>query len=157
VVRATGNADPAIRKEAFAELITAYWKPVYKYIRLKWHLSNDDAKDLTQGFFARSFEKDFFAQFDPARARFRTFLRTCLDGFIASDVRDRSRLKRGGDRQLLSLDFDTADEELRHYTVPAKMDLEAFFHQEWVRSLFSQALDDLRQQCEASGKGMPFV
>jgi RNA polymerase sigma factor (sigma-70 family) len=157
IVRAAGDTDPAVRKQAFAELIASYWKPVYKYIRIKWHLSNEDAKDLTQGFFARSFEKDFFARFDPGQARFRTFLRTCLDGFVASDVRDRSRLKRGGAHQLLSLDFHSADEELKHYAVPAKMDLDDFFHQEWVRGLFSQALDELRRQCQASGKQMHFA
>ena len=55
-------------------LVTACWKPVFKYVRLKWHATPDDAADLTQGFFLRALEKDFFAGFDPARARFRTYL-----------------------------------------------------------------------------------
>ena len=157
VVRATGDADPTIRKQAFSELVSAYWKPVYKYIRIKWSLSNEDAKDLTQGFFARAYEKDFFAPFDPRQARFRTFLRTCVDGFVAKAARAGSRIKRGGDQQLLSLDFQGADEELRRRTPPAKMDLEEFFRQEWVRGLFGLALDDLRRHCAAEGKEVHFA
>jgi RNA polymerase sigma factor (sigma-70 family) len=157
VVRASGAADPQIRKEAFAELVSAYWKPVYKYIRIKWNLANEDAKDLTQGFFARAYEKEFFARFDPSQARFRTFLRTCVDGFVANAARDGARLKRGGGEQLLSFDFQGADEELRQHAVPAKMDLDEFFHQEWVRGLFGLALDDLRKHCVASGKETHFA
>ena len=84
LVRATASPDPAARRQAFEDLIAAYWKPVYKYLRVRWSLHNEDAKDLTQAFFARALEKDFFDRFDPARARFRTFLRTCVDGFAAN-------------------------------------------------------------------------
>ncbi len=157
IVRATGATDPSVRQRAFADLISTYWKPVYKYIRVKWSHSNEDAKDLTQGFFARAYEKDFFASFDPAQARFRTFLRTCVDAFVAKAARDGSRLKRGGDQRLLSLDFAGADEELRRYSPAARMDLEDFFRQEWVRGLFGLALDDLRQHCVVAGKETHFA
>ena len=83
LVRATASPDLTVRRQAQDSLIAAYWKPVYKYLRVRWRLANEDAKDLTQAFFARALEKDFFDRFDPARARFRTFLRTCVDGFAA--------------------------------------------------------------------------
>ena len=75
--------------------------------------SPDDAADLTQGFFLRAFEKDFFAGFDPSRARFRTYLRTCLDGFVANARKADARLKRGGGVTLIPIDFDEAERELR--------------------------------------------
>lgn len=156
VVRAAGNPDPAIRKQAFADLVSAYWKPVYKYIRIKWSLTNEDAKDFTQAFFARAFEKDFFTPFDPSRARFRTFLRTCIDGFVANAVRHSSRLKRGGGSEILPLDFNAADAELRVQALAGRTDLDDFFRQEWVRSLFCGALDDLKQQCATAGKNAHF-
>jgi len=156
VVRAVGNPDPAIRRQAFADLVSAYWKPVYKYIRVKWSTTNDDAKDFTQAFFAHALEKDIFAPFDPARARFRTFLRSCVDGFVANAIRDSSRLKRGGGSEVLPLDFDAADAELRVQALAGRTDLDDFFRQEWVRSLFCGALDDLKQQCATAGKKMHF-
>src|SRR5260370_18461400 len=102
------------RRAAFDALVGAYWKPVFKYVRLKWHASPEDAADLTQGFFTRAFEKDFFAGFDSSRARFRTFLRTCLDGFVANARKADARLKRGGGVTLISIDFGEAARELRH-------------------------------------------
>src|SRR5882724_717304 len=107
------------RRSAFDSLVSAYWKPVFKYVRLKWHVSPEDAADLTQGFFLRAFEKEFFAGFDPARARFRTFLRTCLDGFVANARKAEGRLKRGGAVTLVPLDFDEAERELRHQAMKA--------------------------------------
>ena len=53
VVLATASPDPAVRSQAFTAIIEAYWKPVYKYIRLRWGKDNEEAKDLTQEFFAR--------------------------------------------------------------------------------------------------------
>ena len=79
MVAAIRSGQPEIRRSAFDTLVVAYWKPVFKYLRLKWHAPEEDAADLTQAFFLRAFEKAFFDGFDPQRARFRTYLRTCLD------------------------------------------------------------------------------
>src|SRR3954469_15729236 len=112
MVAAMRSARPGDRRTAFDALVTAYWKPVFKYVRLKWHASPEDAADLTQGFFLRAFEKDFFAAFDPAKAKFRTYLRMCLDGFAANARKADARLKRGGGVTLVSIDFDEAEREL---------------------------------------------
>src|SRR5262245_42905206 len=93
VVSALAQGNDRERHAAFGALAALYWKAVYKYARLKWHAAPDEAEDLTQGFFARALEKEFFAAYDPGRARFRTFLRTCLDGFIANTRAAGSRLK----------------------------------------------------------------
>jgi len=152
IVAGAGSPDPELRARAFGTLVTAYWKPVYKYARIRWRLSNEDAKDLTQAFFARALEKHFFAAFDPARARFRTFLRTCLDRFAANAHRHRSRIKRGGDTAPVPLDFESAEGELREHPVAAEGDLEEMFEREWARGLFSRALEDLRARCAKAGR-----
>src|SRR5579859_2762984 len=82
-VAAVGSGDPAERARGFDALVRAYWKPVYAHLRLRWRHGPDDARDLTQGFFARAFEKGFFADYDPSKALFRTFVKTCLDRFAA--------------------------------------------------------------------------
>src|SRR5690349_14770603 len=103
LVAELASSRPDVRRAAYDGLVNAYWKPVFKYVRLKWHADPDESADLVQGFFLRAYEKDFFADFDPAKARFRTFLRLCLDGFVANERKAARRLKRGGNRDLVSL------------------------------------------------------
>jgi RNA polymerase sigma factor (sigma-70 family) len=145
------------RRSAFDTLVTAYWKPVFKYLRLKWHAPPEDAADLTQGFFLRAFEKDFFAGFDPSRARFRTYLRTCLDGFVANARKADARLKRGGGVTLIPIDVGEAERELAYQAGNLVEDFDAYFHREWLRSLFAGAANRLRAACEARGRAVRFA
>ena len=110
------SEDAALRALAFEKVVEAYWKPAYKYVRLKWKLSNEDAKDLIQGFFTRALDKGFFHEYDSAKASFRTYLRTCLDRFAANERRSGQRLKRGGGVTVVSLDFEGAERELASST-----------------------------------------
>jgi len=156
LIVAARSPEAEERQRALDLLIAAYWKPVYKYIRLRWNKDSDQAKDLTQDFFTRLLEKDFLESFDPARARLRTFLRVCVDRFLANQEKAAQRLKRGGDMQLLSLDFESAEGELQHIDVPDPDKMEDFFAREWIRSVFTLALDRLRHECEVNGKQTHF-
>ena len=161
-VLAARSDDPGERSRALDLLIAAYWKPVYKYIRVRWSKPCEDAQDLTQDFFTRVIEKGFLDRYDPAKARLRTFLRICVDGMVANETKAAGRLKRGGDAVRLSLDFDSAETELgragaaplREIASPDSM--EEFFEKEWVRSLFSLAVETLRKECEQRGKQIHF-
>jgi RNA polymerase sigma factor (sigma-70 family) len=151
IVAAMRSESDDVRRSAFDTLVAAYWKPIFKYVRLKWGASPDDAADLTQAFFLRALEKDFFATFDPAKARFRTFLRTCLDGFVANARKAERRQKRGGDVRFVPLDFEGAERELGRHATNAVDDFDEHFRREWLRGVFASALDRLRAQCLASG------
>jgi RNA polymerase sigma factor (sigma-70 family) len=144
------------RQRALEILVAAYWKPVYKYIRLRWNKDNEQAQDLTQEFFCHLLEKDFLGRYDPQRARLRTFLRVCVDHLIANQEKAARRLKRGGEVQFLALDFESAEGELQHIEVPAPGSMKDFFEHEWVRSVFSLSLERFRQECERRGKVMHF-
>ncbi|HEX9940889.1 MAG TPA: sigma-70 family RNA polymerase sigma factor, partial [Thermoanaerobaculia bacterium] len=156
VLLAAHDADPEVRRQAWEALVASYWKPVYKVLRARWRMEREDAEDLTQEFFAAALAKGTFERYDPAKARFRTYLRTCLDGFAANERKAARRLKRGGGRAPLSLDFEGAEEELRRYGAGEGLDVEEYFHREWVRSLFGLAVEDLRRWCAASGKEAHF-
>ena len=149
---AASSANNEERMRAFEVLIAAYWMPVYKYVRIKWNKSTDDARDLTQGFFLEAMEKNFFGRYDASKARFRTFLRTCLDGFVANENKAASRLKRGGDATILSLDFDGAEEQLKIGSPPAASAIDDYFEKEWARSVFGLALESFRVRMVESGK-----
>jgi RNA polymerase sigma factor (sigma-70 family) len=152
MVEAARSPDPERRRAAFERVVQAYWKPVYVYLRLRWRASAEDAKDLTQGFFARALEKRFFDAYDPARGRFRTFLRTCLDGYAANEQAAERRLKRGGGVAMLSLDFATAERDLPPLSLAAAEDADAVFHREWVRAVCAEAVAGVRRRCRESGR-----
>ena len=147
--------DETIRRRAFDTILNSYWKPVYKYVRLKWQATNEDAKDLTQGFFANAFEKHHFASYDATKASFQTFLRTCLDGFVANEHKAGKRLKRGGDMDHYQLDFAAAEDELAAHA-SSTLTPEEHFHREWMRSTFTAAVEAFRQRCIATDRMVHF-
>lgn len=156
VVARTRSADAETRRLAYAAIIEAYWKPVYKYLRLKWHLDADAAADVTQEFFTNTLEKDVLGRFDPARARFRTYLRLCVDGFAANVRKAEGRLKRGGG-VTAPLDFASAEGEIVRHELAVPADVDELFYQEWVRALFQHAVRDLRSWAEETGHSQMFA
>lgn len=159
IVRAIADPRAGTRTAAFDAIVRGYWRPVYAYIRLRWRREAEDARDLTQAFFTRALEKEYLARYDPLKARFRTFLRTCLDAFLANAAQHEARLKRGGGRLIERLDFDAEDEGLSHRfaSVDADTDPEACFRREWVRGLFTDAVGALRARCDARGHALAFT
>ena len=135
-------AVAGLPSEVLDRVVALYWKPVYRFIRLKFRKDNEDAKDLTQSFFAAALERDFLARFDPARASFRTYLRMAVERFAASQYAAANRQKRGGDVR-----FEPLGEQAATTESP-----EQAFEREWQRQLFSLALDDLRAHCDGCGK-----
>lgn len=147
---------PEVRRGAFDTLVEGYWKAVYKYVRLQWRTAPEEAADLTQGFFLVAYEKRYFAGFDPGKARFRTFLRVCLDRFVGRVRQERARLKRGGGVEFVAFDFDGAEREVAD-PAAAVEDVEAFFHREWMRTLFALAVARLRARCGELGRPARFA
>ncbi len=151
------SSDRATRQRAFDAVVSCYWKPVYKYLRLRWSRHAEDAEDLTQSFFAGTIDSDFFDRYDASRGRFRTYLRVCVDGFAANTHKWATRQKRGGDALHVPLDFTTAEGELHELPVAGSLDPETLFRDEWVRRMFELALDDLRARCTASDRDVAFA
>ena len=152
VIEAVRSIDAEERERALEALCSAYWKPVYKYIRLRWNRPLEEAQDLTQGFFVEVLERELLEKFDPKKSRLRTYLRVCVDSFVSNEQKAERRQKRGGSIPHVALDFAAAEEELGGAAmdpaaIPSPESLEEFFEKEWVRSLFSLAVEDLRQFC----------
>jgi RNA polymerase sigma factor (sigma-70 family) len=156
VVERTRSSDADVRRVALDTIIDAYWKPVYKYLRMKWSLPPDEAADLTQEFFTSALEKDVVEKYDPARARFRTYLRMCLDGFASNARKAERRLKRGGGVTLVPLDFETAEGEMATREPAVNADVDELFYREWVRALLERSVADLERAATASGRGVMF-
>lgn len=155
-IGALRSPDDATRAGAYEAVLACYWKPTYKLIRLKWSVSPEAAEDLTQGFFATAFEKRFFEQYDPSIARFHTFLRTCLERYLMNQLKYERRLKRSGDKNALSLDFEGAEQEFSKYQVSQDISQDDFLYREWVRSLLGMAVEALQQECQKRGRKVHF-
>lgn len=152
-----GDPDETTRTEAVSLLVAAYWRPIYTYLRLRWRLEPADAEDLTQSFLAAAWEQGFLAAHDAARARFRTFLRVCVDRHVQKHKTAAGALKRGGGARLLSLDFAGAEDDLGARAPIYPVDTEALFQREFVRQLFTDAVTQLRAELQTRGRAIVFA
>ncbi len=151
VVLAAGHGSVPAAQEALERLCHAYWYPLYAYVRRQGH-APEDAQDLTQDFFARLLEKQYFRLADPARGRFRTFLLTALKHFLANDWKKAHRQKRGSGQPLTSLDAGTAEQ--RFATEPVEeANPETIYERRWAATLLEKVLESLRREWTAADKG----
>ncbi len=153
----TRSQDAGVRERAFGRLVQGYWKPIYKHLRIKWRLSNEQAKDSTQAFFAHVLEKGVFAKYEPGKAAFRTYVRMCLDAFVSNELKAGRRQKRGGGRAVLSLEFDAAEDELIRYGPQPATDPAALYEKEWIRTIFSAAVERTQARMTTEDKTVHFA
>lgn len=150
IVAAAGRKESPEAHAALAVLCQTYWYPLYAYARRR--LANaDDARELTQEFFARLLEKDYLQAADSRRGKFRSFLLTAFQHFLAKEHARATAQKRGGGRRALPLEFQ--DGEHRYLHEPADPTTpETLYERRWALTLLEQALGRLRQEFTASGK-----
>jgi RNA polymerase sigma-70 factor (ECF subfamily) len=137
---------PGSYREAIERLCTRYWKPVYRYIRLAWAKSNEDAKDLAQAFFTWILEDEVLRKYAPERGGFRRYLKVVLKGFLGHQEEARQRLKRGGGVKIVALET-AVDEPV------AEPDPEKAFDQAWLNDVVRQSMDRVREAFASSGRG----
>ncbi len=147
---AAGRRSSPDARDALASLCEVYWYPLYAYIRRKGH-SPADAQDLTQEFFAWLLEKNLAGKADPTRGRFRSFLLTSLDHFLAKYWRRAGTRKRGGGHAVVSLDL--AAGENRYTLEPAhELTAEMIYRRRWALTLLEKTLASLRDEFVTRGK-----
>jgi DNA-directed RNA polymerase specialized sigma24 family protein len=142
------------RDDALARLCSLYWYPVFAFVRRQGH-SADAAQDLTQGFFTRLIEKEDLGSADRSRGRFRSFLLSACQHFLAN-VRDHDRaVKRGGGRLAVSIDLPAAESRyeraLAHAETPERL-----YERQWCLTLLAGVLEQLREEYVAAGRGHLF-
>jgi RNA polymerase sigma-70 factor (ECF subfamily) len=155
VVLTAGRSDTMRAQDALAKLCQAYWFPLYAYVRRRGH-SVEDAQDLTQEFFARVLEHQWIARADQAKGRFRTFLLTALERFLANEWDKARALKRGGGHPCVPLQLDTA--ETRYGVEPThdRTPEQAFEHR-WALTLLEEVVKQLEAEFHAEGRAAVFA
>ena len=149
-VLAAGRNDTTRARMALAQLCETYWYPLYVYVRRRGH-SLHDAQDLTQEFFARLLEHNWLARADHAKGRFRTFLLTAMERFLANEWDKVRAQKRGGGQQFVPVQFEAA--ETRYGVEPADdRTPEQAFERRWALTLLDSVLQQLEAEFCAQGK-----
>jgi RNA polymerase sigma factor (sigma-70 family) len=150
VIMIAAQDDTGAGKAALAKLCQQYWYPLYAFARRRGY-SPHDAQDLTQGFFLQILENRTFARADQLKGKFRSFLLACFQNYLLVEVQRARSLKRGGDREFVFLDLETA--ESRFKLEPAdQLTAERIFDARWAVTLLGEAMTRLRQQYETHGK-----
>lgn len=150
LVAAAGDSADDQAGAALAQLCEQYWYPIYAFVRRRGR-SPDDARDLTQEFFAVLLDKGYLADADPERGRFRAFLLTAVARFISKERDKAQAQKRGGNLRRLSLDFQEG--ERRYLLEPAHdWTAEKIFLRRWAITLLEHTLHVLRQEHAEAGK-----
>ncbi len=148
------DASRTRAQRALGELCQSYWYPLYTFVRSRRY-DAEEAKDLTQAFFTRVLETGGFATVDPERGRFRSYLLGAMKHFLANEWKRERAAKRGGGAAVL--DMDALDPEARYALAAAPAaDPDARFEREWAEAILAQALERLRAESEAKGRGPLF-
>ncbi|MCA8956050.1 MAG: sigma-70 family RNA polymerase sigma factor [Planctomycetes bacterium] len=153
-MRRAGGSDDAARG-ALEELCATYWPAVYALYRREG-LDPEAARDLTQGLLLDLLQREDFGRADPARGRFRSFLRGCARHYLANRREHEGALKRGGGRAIESLDIGT--EERIHAPEPVDaMDPDAIFERRWAIAVLDTALAAVQREETECGRGRLFA
>ncbi len=153
-VAQSGNASSPEVRAAIEALCSAYWYPLYAFIRRRGH-DPDAALDLVQGLFAHLVERDAFARADPRRGRFRTFLLAVCRNFLSDQGEQRQAQKRGGGLAIVSIDQSAA--EGRYRVEPADtLTPDRLFERAWALALLERVLGQLRHEYTVAGKAALF-
>lgn len=147
-----GSDDPGAALET---LCRHYWYPLYSFVRREGQ-SHHAAEDLTQAFLARLLVTGGIDRVRPERGRFRSFLLTALRNFTANEWHRTQAVKRGGGKEVLSLDFQEAETRFSVHPVDPSLTPEQAFDRTWALALIDQALATLQAEYAQTGRGPLF-
>ena len=149
-----GQEQSSGRAAALEKLCRAYWHPIYAFARRKGR-SDEDAKDLTQQFFARLLEHNDFAGLDARKGKFRTFLLTSFTHFLANEHDRATALKRGGGKIIFSLD-ELSSDPFNQFEPAGDCSPANLFDHRWALAVLERALNRLQSEMSAAGKAGQF-
>jgi RNA polymerase sigma factor (sigma-70 family) len=154
VVVPAGRTDTTRARDALAKLCQTYWFPLYTYVRRRGH-SPEDAQDLTQEFFARLLARNWVAAADQEKGRFRSFLLTAMERFLANEWDRQHAQKRGGFAPVVSMDQQSAESrcasDLSHTVQP-----DVLFERQWAMTLLQRTMNRLQEEYVTTGRAKLF-
>jgi DNA-directed RNA polymerase specialized sigma24 family protein len=148
VVLAAQAATPAA-KAALEKLCDTYWRPIYGFVR-RQGVKPEEAKDLTQGFFALLLERRDLEAVRKEKGRLRSYLLTSLKHFLTNERNRAMAIKRGEGRQLIPLD-DLRERERAGFEASETLTADQIYERRWALSVLDHVLTRLGEEYRASG------
>jgi RNA polymerase sigma-70 factor (ECF subfamily) len=153
LVKASAHDQNQTGREALAALCQTYWYPLYAFARRRGYAQHD-AQDLTQGFFLHLLEHRGLGRADPLKGKFRSFLLGSFQNLLADAAEMARCLKRGGNREIISL--DAQDAESRYVLEPADdLTAENIFEARWamtLQNIFAEIMKTLESASRSTGE-----
>ncbi len=153
VVLQAGAPGPQ-RDAAMEQFCRTYWYPLYAFVRRRGTTA-EDARDLVQDFFARTLANEWLTGVERRTTRFSTLLLTIFQRHLASEHRKATAEKRGGGRQLLSIDLAQAEQWFGAEPTTGETP-ERIYERRWALAVLDAALDRLRAECITAGRSRHF-
>ena len=154
IVTAAGDSDSPKHQEALNSLCQTYWFPLYAYLRRNGH-DAQEAADFTQAFFAQLLDKKYLRSVQPRPGKFRSFMLTALKHFVANQYKYEKAKKRGGGRNIFSLNYEQAED--RYALEPATdMSPEKLFERSWALTVLYRTMDRLEAEQIAKNRTQLF-
>jgi len=151
VLEAQGESPAA--QAALEQICRIYWRPIYSFIR-RQGTKPEEAKDITQGFFALILERKDFQSVRRERGRLRSFLLASLKHFMMNERRDAATIKRGGGRILIPLDeiSDDSSELDRSDAVSA----DQLYDRNWAFTVLDRVFARIHEESQGSASASLF-
>ncbi|HTG53105.1 MAG TPA: sigma-70 family RNA polymerase sigma factor [Candidatus Tectomicrobia bacterium] len=150
VLRARETESEESAREALSGFCEAYWPPLYSFLRHRGYPSAD-AQDLVQGFFVFLLEQNTLTRADQQKGRLRTFLLTSLQNFLFNEYDRMRAIKRGGGRQVLSIDEHLPEAEAAMLATSHLSDA-GCYDLVWASNIVSRAWQNLEIEFVAEGR-----
>ena len=150
VLLAAQSQPPAAAQAALTDFCRAYWPPLYTFLRRRGH-SPTDAQDLTQAFFVHLLEQKTLSRANREKGRLRTFLLGSLQHFLANEHDRAQAFKRGGSKQIVSMDDQLIEAEAAMVSNLGGDETSGYDHH-WAANLVNRAWDQLHAAMMAEGK-----
>ena len=148
IVLAAQGRSPAA-EEALENLCRTYWRPVYGFVR-RQGVAPEQAKDLTQGFFALLLERRDFDAVRKEKGRLRSYLLTSVKHFLTNERNRAMAIKRGEGRQLIPLE-DLRERERVGFQSSETLAADQIYERRWALSMLDQVLARLGDEYRAAG------
>jgi RNA polymerase sigma-70 factor (ECF subfamily) len=141
-------------QQALEKLCQIYWPPIYSFVQRKG-VDPEEAKDITQDFFADLLEHRNLTAVRKEKGRFRSYLLGALKYFLADEHRRAMAIKRGKGQRLIPL------EELsvsgRTEMEPAdSVTAEQIYERRWASTLLERVLRLLKIEYVTAGNAALF-
>jgi len=147
VLEAQGESPAA--QEALEKLCRTYWRPIYGFV-IRQGIGAEEAKDLTQGFFALLLERRDLNSVRQEKGRLRSYLLTSLKHFLTNERNRAMAIKRGEGQRLIPLE-DLRERERIGFERPETLPADQIYERRWAVTVLDHVMARLEDEHRAAG------